>query len=86
MSTFTAILEADADGTLHVPLPRELQNGRVRIVATLERDPLATEIEKGTPLDALKQLRTLGGVREKIADPVAWQKEQRAERPLPGRE
>lgn len=36
MSTLTAILEPDADGTLHLPLPEELKTGKVKVVATLE--------------------------------------------------
>ena len=36
MSTITAILEADADGTLHLPLPAELRHGKVRVEAKLE--------------------------------------------------
>ena len=35
MSTITAILEADPDGTLHLPLPPELRGGKVRVEATL---------------------------------------------------
>ncbi len=35
MSTIKAILEADADGTLHLPLPRELRQGRIEVTATL---------------------------------------------------
>ncbi len=40
----------------------------------------------GTPLAALKELRKLGGLRHVIPDPIAWQREQRKERPLPGRD
>ncbi len=36
MSTITAILEASADGSLHLPLPAELKGGRIRVVAQLE--------------------------------------------------
>lgn len=36
MSTITAILEPSADGSLHLPLPPELRNGRVKVSATLE--------------------------------------------------
>ena len=43
MSTITAILEADGDGTLHLPLPADLRQGKVRVVATLE--PAPTEVE-----------------------------------------
>ena len=36
MSTITAILEADADGTLHLPLPAELRHGKIKVEAKLE--------------------------------------------------
>jgi hypothetical protein len=36
MSTITAILEPDADGSLHLPLPPELRNGKVKVEAKLE--------------------------------------------------
>jgi hypothetical protein len=36
MSTISAIIEPDADGTLRVPLPPELRHVPVRITATLE--------------------------------------------------
>ena len=39
MSTITTILEPDADGTLHLPLPEMLRHGKMRVVATpLEED------------------------------------------------
>ena len=36
MSTITAILEPNADGTLHLPLPEELRHGKVKVEAKLE--------------------------------------------------
>jgi hypothetical protein len=84
MSTITVVLEPDADGTLHLPLPAELRRGRVKVVATLEIEPAAVPLQPGTPLDALKELRKLVTFKD-IADPVAWQREQRLDRPLPGR-
>ncbi len=36
VSTITAILEPDADGTLHLPLPVELRRGKVRVTATVQ--------------------------------------------------
>ena len=36
MSTITAILEAHADGTLHLPLPAELRHGKIEVTATLK--------------------------------------------------
>ena len=86
MSTITAVLEADADGTLHLPVPQDLRRGKVKVVATLETATPSGEEKPGTPLEALKELRKLGGLRHVIPDPVAWQREQRKERPLPGRD
>ncbi len=90
MSTITVVLEAHPDGTLHLPVPENLRSGKVRVVATLqaeEEGPAASiDAKAGTPLEALKELRKLGGLRHVIPDPVAWQREQRQERPLPGRD
>ncbi len=90
MSTITAILEADADGTLHLPVPLNLRRGKVKVVATLQPEQetatQGAEAKHGTPLEALKELRRLGGLQHIIPDPVAWQREQRKERPLPGRD
>ncbi len=36
MNTITAVLEPDADGTLHLPVPEELKAVKVKVVATLE--------------------------------------------------
>jgi len=85
MSKISAILEADEDGTLHLPLPPELRNTRVRVTATLEAAPETVGPEQRTPLEALKELRKLGTFKD-VADPVAWQREQRRDRPLPGRD
>jgi hypothetical protein len=88
MSTITAILEAEADGTLHLPVPQNLRQGKVKVVATLqaqhETASQREEAKPGTPLEALKELRKLGGLSHVIPDPVAWQREQRKERLLPG--
>lgn len=35
MNTITAILEPDADGTPHLPLPENLRQGKVIVTATL---------------------------------------------------
>lgn len=47
MSTITAILEPDADGTLHLPVPQELRCGKVRITATMEAAAGASPRAKG---------------------------------------
>ncbi|CAN5701224.1 hypothetical protein BH09VER1_BH09VER1_05270 [soil metagenome] len=35
MSTVTAILEPEADGTLHLPVPEAMRHGKVEVIATL---------------------------------------------------
>jgi len=86
MSTITAILEPDADGTLHLPLPLDLRNSKVRVTATLE--VAADEGERPSreaALAALRRLRQMGTFKE-IADPVEWQRKIRKDRPLQGRD
>ena len=39
MSTVTAILEADPDGSVHLPVPEELRGGKIRVVAHLVAVP-----------------------------------------------
>lgn len=89
MSTITAILEPDPDGTLHVPLPAELRHGKVKIEAKLE---LAGS-EVSDAVEAERQRRLLGIMQrirtrnpfQDISDPVAWQREMREDVKLPGR-
>jgi hypothetical protein len=86
MSTITAILEADADGTLHLPLPIELRKSKLRVTATLQA--VRDSSERPTQEDALAalcKLRELGTFKM-ITDPMAWQGEIRQDRPLPGRD
>ena len=75
---------------MHLPVPQNLRRGKVKIVATLQAamEPAKQRAgaKPGTPMAALKELRKLGGLRHVIPDPVAWQREQRKERPLPGRD
>jgi hypothetical protein len=86
MSTITAILEPDADGTLHLPLPLDLRYSKVHVTATLEAAVQKSERPtREAALAALKRLRARGTFQE-ISDPVAWQREIRKDRPLSGRE
>lgn len=88
MSTITAVLDADADRTLHVPLPFDLQNAKVEIKAVLKlasEDNLdQQENRRAKARAALNRLRERGNFRG--IDAVAWQREIRVDRPLPGRE
>ena len=92
MSTITAILEADADGTLHLPVPAELRHGKIAVTATLEAaNGASAAVLQATPemlrrrQEAFQKLRQLNPFRD-IPDPVAWQKDIRKDRPLPGRD
>jgi len=90
MSTITAILEPDADGTLHLPLPAELRHGRIKVEAKLE--PAAREASDATEAERQQRLlRIMERIRSRnpfknIKDPVAWQREMREDVRLPGRE
>jgi hypothetical protein len=89
MSTFTATLDIQPDGTLHVPAPDGLCRGKVAIHATME--PADGGLPEDTErmemrMNALRHLRASGVIHAAIPDPVDWQREQRGERPLPGRE
>ena len=100
MSTVTVILEPDADGTVHLPVPPELRHGKLRVVASLQAIAEISKPDlaiiraslKATPemmakrKAALESLRAAGGLRDFISDPSAWQREIRQDRPLPGRE
>jgi hypothetical protein len=43
MNTINGILEPHADGSLHLPLPEELRQGKVHVTATLQ--PVASEAD-----------------------------------------
>lgn len=59
MSLITAILEPDADGTLHLPVPAEWRHQSVRIKAEME---LATPAD----LEETASLKGFGALRGKI--------------------
>jgi hypothetical protein len=91
VSTISAILEPDSDGSLHVPLPPELRHRKIKIEAKLEalEDGAALPTASAEMIqqrkEALMALRELGGLRDVIPDPIAWQREQREDRFLPER-
>ena len=88
VSTIIAILEPHADGSLHLPLPPELRHGKVRVEAKLEAAdvPRASAEMLARRKESLAALRALGGLKDVIVNPAEWQREQRMDRPLPGRE
>ena len=81
-------MEADADGTLHLPLPVELRSGKIRVEASLEPAEVngkAGEQRKKELLEIMERIRSRNPFKA-IADPVAWQREMREDVALPGRE
>jgi hypothetical protein len=92
MSTISAILDAQADGTLHLPLPEELRHGKVEVTATLRAAGTDLTPTAATPAQlarrkaALEALREMGGLPNVVSDPAAWQRDLRQDRPLPGRD
>ena len=88
MSTITAVLEPDADGTLHLPLPEELRHGKVRVEAKVEaaEAPARSEEQRKMELLEIVQRVRVRNPFSGLADPVAWQREMRNDVALPGRE
>lgn len=88
MSTITAILEADADGTLHLPLPVGLRAGKIKVEAWLEpaeAQGKGEEQRKKKLQEIMVRIRARNPFKD-IADPLAWQREMREDVALPGRE
>ena len=86
MRTFSVTLELDQDGTVHLPLPPDLRNTRLRISGTFE--PVEEASPEASSLQTLSMEELLERIRERnpfrdIKDPVAWQREVREDRELP---
>jgi hypothetical protein len=74
MSTITAVLEPDLDGTLHLPVPAELRSTKIKVTATLES--VVERPSQAEVMAALQALSRLGTFRD-IKNPAAWQRETR---------
>ena len=85
MSTITAILEPSLDGMLHLAMPRELLGKKVRVTAQVELADDESTASTSDGWDALARVAARDGLAG-IEDPVAWQREVRGDRPLPGRD
>ena len=95
MKTLETDIEIGADGSVRLlsPLPAWLKPGRAHVLMTVES---VEEIPKRQKLTAtpemiarreaaLENVRKLNPYRD-ITDPLEWQREMRADRPLPGRD
>ncbi len=95
MSTITAVVEPEADGSIRLLLPEELRrSGPVRVTASFEAAAPGkkTRVPRTATPEMIKRREEAFALARKldpfrhIADPVAWQREIREDRPLPGRE
>ena len=61
MNLITTVIEPDADGTLHLPLPKAWQHQAIRVRAELE--PVGVALDRGMvgPVENLKGFGCLGG-------------------------
>ena len=97
MKTLETDIEIGTDGSMRLlsPLPAWLKPGRAHVLMTVEsvqgRDQPQRWKYTATPemlarrVAALEKIRKLNPYRE-ITDPLAWQREMREDRPLPGRD
>jgi hypothetical protein len=97
MNTLETDIEIGADGSVKLlsPLPAWLKPGRAHVRMTVEPLPglekpklqklTATPEMIARRVAALEEIRKLNPYRD-ITDPVAWQREMREDRPLPGRD
>lgn len=78
----------DARRLVYVPVPQNWIGKPLRVRVELDEmaGVAATASERHAKgMAAMSRLASRGGVRS-ISDPVQWQREIRAERPLPGRD
>ncbi len=61
MNLITTIIEPDADGTLHLPLPKAWQHQSIRVRAELEPCGVASEREMAGSVENLKGFGCLRG-------------------------
>ena len=64
---------------------RPLTPGATGPIAPYETRNLTPEERHQIRMKAIEDLAALGGIKS-IPDPVAWQREMRKDRPLPGRD
>ena len=96
MNTLETDVEVSADGSLKLlsPLPEWLKPGRRHLLLSVPEDasanprrivPAATPEMLARRASALASLRGMGGLKDVIPDPAAWQREIREDVVLPGR-
>lgn len=84
LTTFTTV----TGDTVTIPVPVEFMDRQVEVtIVPIEENGNWRDVaSNGTALARLlQQMAEAGGIAS-IEDPVAWQRGQRSDRPLPGRE
>lgn len=86
MNTLTAQAEITPDHrlTLDVPVSADLPAGRIEVTVALAMPSQKLVSNHRDAVKFLEEIAARGGVD--IPDPVAWQREVREDRPLPGRD
>ncbi|HYW11535.1 MAG TPA: hypothetical protein VE871_06240 [Longimicrobium sp.] len=84
MQTYRAVLEGDHLEWIDAPPPRRRAQVEVTLVQTESEEERRARGRRMAR--ALQRAADAGGALAEIADPVAWQREIRQDRPLPGRE
>lgn len=97
MRTLETDVEVCADGSLKLlsPLPEWLKPGLVHVLISVTDGatpkpkrviPIATPEMLAKRAAAFEAIRAMGGLKDVIPDPAAWQREIREDVVLPGRE
>ena len=99
MQTLETDADIGLDGNLKLlsPLPSWLKPGRTHLLLVVSEPNGTATAKKRLPAPATPEmlarrkaayagLRAAGGLTDVIPDPAAWQREIRADRPLPGRD
>lgn len=85
-TAYEAILNGDRVTWVGQPPPSEATNGtRVTVAISNGAAPITPEERRKRMIAALEALAALPSRSFDGVDPVAWQREVRADRPLPGR-
>jgi hypothetical protein len=85
MATYRATLRGNQLEWSDEPPPMLSETVSVEVLIHTELSPVLTALRSRRMAAALERLASRGGPQG-IADPVAWERDVRAERPLPDRE
>ena len=87
LKTYKACLKNDRLEWLETPPPVSDRELLVDVSISLaDAEPPAPQKSGARAMAALEELAKMGGLEHIIPDPVAWQREIRKDRVLPGRE